>query len=159
MSSENELALYKGGQGYHDQKHSTTVSTSSEALPGASLMTMPPEIIGLIVDYILRAGTDRHLDCAYRPSVVTSEPKQKGREGLIQVNSFFRAEVYAAVRRANMWIRNICFDEGDDGNESLMTRINTWISPSNSDVTCLIFDALVRIPSFTHPETRVHTTT
>ena len=79
------------------------------------------------------------------------KPQRKDYEGLMKVNNFFRNEAYTTVNRENAWIRNICFDEGNDDNENLMTRIKTHIEPSIDGVASLIFDSLIRTKPSTTP--------
>ena len=107
--------------------------------PKPTLTTLPPEIVGLIVDHLLPIKPPP--GCS--PWDLFGQG-MKGCRGLIRVNAYFESEVYAAVRRANAWVRNICFDDGNDGDEYLMTRINKWIDPRVSDVTYLILNSDVR---------------
>ena len=107
--------------------------------PKASLTTMPQEIIGLIVDDVLPTlptkDNGQYHSC--------TPPKPIGHEGLMEINSVFELEVWTAVKKANGWVRNICFDEGNDGNADLMNKINTWIDPCTSDVVGMILDSFV----------------
>ena len=108
-------------------------------------MSMPQEIIGLIFDHLLLILPDKGIHQLNTSGKLRSISQPMGHEGLVQVNTYFENEFYGAVKRANVWVRNICFDDGDDGNDYLMSQVNKLINPCTIDVRELAMASFVSI--------------